>query len=92
MKNMGLVREIGAVVVAAAVTLSLSACGGSDSASAPASPVTTATGSVPPQVSVSVAALINWASVLPLSDTSEPLNTDAFHPPVDDGAEPTTIH
>ena len=92
MKNKGLVRAMGAVVVAAAVTASLSACGGGDSAAAPAAPATSPSASVPPQVSVSVAALINWASVLPTSDTTEPLNTDAFHPPIDDSAEPTTIH
>jgi hypothetical protein len=92
MEKNRLFRPLGAVVVAGTVALALLACGGGNSASAPASPVTTATGSVPSQVSESVAALISWASTLPRSDTTEPLNTDAFHPPVDDGAEPTTIN
>ena len=87
-------RPLGAMILASSVTLALSACGGGNSASAPApaAPVATTTGSVPSQVSESVAALISWASTLPRSDTAEPLNTDAFRPPVDNGSEPTTIN
>jgi len=76
-----------------AVAAVLVACGGGDSAApAAAMPTQPSSASVPPQASTSVSALIAWASQLPKEEATEPLSTDAFQPPVDDGAEPTTVH
>jgi hypothetical protein len=76
-----------------AMGAALAACGGGGSSSGPAAaaaaPATE--GAVPVQASASVAGLIAWASTVPRSDTAEPVDTDAFHPPVDDSAEPTAV-
>jgi hypothetical protein len=65
--------------------------GGGGSAPAPAAAIPATEGVVPKQASASVPGLIAWASTVPRSETAEPVDTAAFHPPVDDSAEPTSV-
>jgi hypothetical protein len=76
-----------------ATAVALAACGGGGGGSPAAAPAPAAAteGAVPVTASASVPGLIAWASTDPRSETAEPLSTDAFHPPTDDTAEPTTV-
>ena len=85
--------RVSAKAVAVSLCLALAACGGGGGGGGSASPAppSGAAASVPAAASASVQGLVNWASGLPHDGTSEPLATDAFTAPVDDGAEPMPI-
>jgi hypothetical protein len=86
-----IVRRATTLLTLCAVAVAAAGCGGGGSSPAPAAAIPATEGVVPAQASASVPGLIAWASTVPRSETAEPVDTAAFHPPVDDSAEPASI-
>ena len=88
-------RRASAAAAALAAGLLASACGGGgdgspvigNDPSTSSGPVGQGSGSVPPEASGSVAAMLAWARSQGTSDTAEPLRTHTFRPPLDESTE-----
>ena len=86
-------RKVAGLAVAAAVAVSLAACGGGgdDQVTTNVAPAVTPPAGVPASAVVDVAAFVSYLNTLAANDSQEPLLTDAVTPPTNDSGEPTAI-